>query len=150
MRFHSPDLEGTRAAARALGEAVVDRRYDLFERFNLNRQNTYYYVFNGFVVLLAPFAVAAVLELFGGWLGFLRGLTLFVGVVLSWAAATTGFGSVIITRGGGLMRDFRGFRRKRSVPLDDLRSGMEPEADDDAAAGAGAEGSDDDDEVEDG
>lgn len=138
------------AVARALGEAVVDRRYDLFERFNLNRQNTYYYVFNGFVVLLAPFAAAAVLELFGGWLGFLRGLTLFVGVVLTWVAATTGFGSVIITRGGGLMRDFRGFRRKRSVPLDDVRSGMEAEADDDAVAGAGAEGSDDDDEVENG
>lgn len=137
------------AVARALGEAVVDRRYDLFERFNLNRQNTYYYVFNGFVVLLAPFAIAAVLELFGGWLGFLRGLTLFVGVVLTWAAATTGFGSVIITRGGGLMRDFRGFRRKRSVPLDDLRSDMEPEPQDDATAGADAEGADDD-EVENG
>ncbi|MGD8496603.1 MAG: polymer-forming cytoskeletal protein [Gemmatimonadales bacterium] len=138
------------AVARALGEAVVDRRYDLFERFGLNRQNTYYYVFNGFVVLLAPFAIAAVLELFGGWLGFLRGLTLFVGVVMTWAAATTGFGSVIITRGGGLMRDFRGFRRKRSVPLDDVRSEMDSESGadaSDAAAGADAEGADDDDEV---
>lgn len=138
------------AVARALGEAVVDRRYDLFERFGLNRQNTYYYVFNGFVVLLAPFAIAAVLELFGGWLGFLRGLTLFVGVVMTWAAATTGLGSVIITRGGGLMRDFRGFRRQRSVPLDDVRTGMDTEtgADaSDAAAGADAEGADDDDEV---
>lgn len=136
------------AVARALGEAVVDRRYDLFGRFGLNRQNTYYYVFNGFVVLLAPFAAAAVLELFGGWLGFLRGLTLFVGIVFTWAAATAGFGSVIITRGGGLMREFRGFRRKRSVPLEDLRPGRRPDMDD-VAAGAGAEGSEDDEEVED-
>ncbi|MFW6085542.1 MAG: hypothetical protein ACODAA_10030, partial [Gemmatimonadota bacterium] len=37
------------AAARAIGEAVVDREYELFERFDLNRQNTYYYVLNGFI-----------------------------------------------------------------------------------------------------
>lgn len=110
------------AAARGIGEAVVDRKYDLFERFDLNRQNTYYYVFNGFVVLLAPFALAAVLHLFGDWLGFLRGLSVFVGVVLTWAAATTGFGAIILTRGGGLVRDLPGFRKRRSVPLDDLRT----------------------------
>ncbi len=110
------------AAARAIGEAVVDRKYELFERFDLNRQNTYYYVFNGFVVLLAPFALAAVLHLFGDWLGFLRGLSVFVGVVLTWTAATTGFGAIILTRGGGLVRDFRGFRKRRAVPLDDLRT----------------------------
>lgn len=110
------------AAARGIGEAVVDRKYDLFERFDLNRQNTYYYVLNGFIVLLAPFALAAVLQLLGNWFGFLRGLSLFVGVVLTWAAATTGFGAIIITRGGGLVRDFRGFRKRRSVPLDDLRT----------------------------
>ncbi|HSM09776.1 MAG TPA: hypothetical protein VLA33_12290 [Gemmatimonadota bacterium] len=121
---------GYLAVARALGESVVDRRYDLFERFNLNRQNTYYYVLNGVIVLLAPFAVAAVLQLFGSMLGFLRGLTLFLAVVLTWAAATTGFGAVILTRGGGLARDLPGFRRRRSVPLDDLRA-PEPPAEDD-------------------
>lgn len=120
---------GYLAVARGLGESVVDRRYELFERFNLNRQNTYYYVLNGVIVLLAPFAIAAVLQLFGGMLGFLRGLTLFLAVVLSWAAATTGFGAVILTRGGGLARDLPSFRRKRSVPLDDLRA-PEPPADD--------------------
>jgi cytoskeletal protein CcmA (bactofilin family) len=112
---------GYLAVARGLGEVVVDRRYELFERFNLNRQNTYYYVLNGVIVLLAPFAIAAVLQLFGGVLGFLRGLTLFLAIVLTWAAATTGFGAVILTRGGGLARNFPSFRRKRSVPLDDLR-----------------------------
>jgi cytoskeletal protein CcmA (bactofilin family) len=119
---------GYLAVARGLGEVVVDRRYELFERFNLNRQNTYYYVLNGVIVLLAPFAIAAVLQLFGGMLGFLRGLALFLAVVLTWAAATTGFGAVILTRGGGLARDLPGFRRKRSVPLDDLRA-PEPPAD---------------------
>ncbi len=124
---------GYLAVARGLGESVVDRRYELFERFNLNRQNTYYYVLNGVIVLLAPFAIAAVLQLFGGVLGFLRGLTLFLAVVLTWAAATTGFGAVILTRGGGLARDLPSFRRKRSVPLDDLRA-PEPPADDVAGA----------------
>lgn len=110
------------AAARGIGEAVVDRKYDLFERYDLNRQNTYYYVLNGFIVLLAPFALAAVLQLFGSWFGVLRGLSIFVGVVLTWAAATTGFGAIILTRGGGIMRDLPGFRKRRSVPLDDLRT----------------------------
>ena len=124
------------AAARGIGEAVVDRKYDLFERFDLNRQNTYYYVLNGFIVLLAPFALAAMLHLFGNWFGFLRGLSVFVGVVLTWAAATTGFGAIIITRGGGLVRDFRGFRKRRSVPLDDLRTDIS----DPGASSAHAEG----------
>lgn len=128
---------GYLAVARGLGESVVDRRYELFERFNLNRQNTYYYVLNGVIVLLAPFAVAAVLQLFGGMLGFLRGLTIFLAVVLTWAAATTGFGAVILTRGGGLARDLPGFRRKRSVPLDDLRA-PEPPADDPTGSGDAA------------
>ncbi|MFW6039856.1 MAG: hypothetical protein ACOC9N_02130, partial [Gemmatimonadota bacterium] len=133
---------GYLAVARGLGEAVVDRRYDLFERFNLNRQNTYYYVLNGVIVLLAPFAIAALLQLFGGLLGFLRALAVFLAVVLTWAAATTGFGAVILTRGGGLARDLPGFRRKRSVPLDDLRA-PEPSGDD-AAGSDDAAGEDDD------
>jgi hypothetical protein len=137
---------GYLAVARGLGEAVVDRRYDLLERFNLNRQNTYYYVLNGVIILLAPFAIAALLQLFGGLLGFLRGLTLFLAIVLSWAAATTGFGAVIITRGGGLARDLPSFRRKRAVPLDDLRTA--PGAANDTATeptdDAGHTGADDD------
>lgn len=134
---------GYLAVARGLGEAVVDRKYDLVERFNLDRQNTYYYVLNGLLVLFLPFAVAALLQVFGGWLAFFRGLLIFLAVVLSWAAATTGFGAVILTRGGGLMRDFPSFRRKRSVPLDDLRPRPDPEAPD-ANATRG-----DDDEVDD-
>ena len=133
---------GYLAVARGLGEVVVDRRYELFERFNLNRQNTYYYVLNGIIVLLAPFAIAAVLQLFGGVLGFLRGLTLFLAIVLTWAAATTGFGAVILTRGGGLARNFPSFRRKRAVPLDDLRT-TGPPPDDPTDGSDGVEEEDD-------
>lgn len=104
---------GYLAVARSIGEAVVDRRYATFERFNLNRSNTYYYVLNGLIVLLSPFALGWVLHLLGGWLGFVQGLAFFLGVVLTWAAATTGFGAVILTRGGGLARGFPNFRRGR-------------------------------------
>ena len=110
---------GYLAVARATGEALVDRRYPLLDRFNLNRANTYYYVFNGLLLLLAPFAVASVLHLLGSWAGFIRGLIVFVGVVLSWAAATTGLGAVILTRGGG-SGDSRGFRRSPREFFKDL------------------------------
>jgi hypothetical protein len=107
------------AVARATGEAMVDRRYPLLDRFNLNRSNTYYYVFNGLLLLLAPFAIASALHVLGDWLGFLRGLIAFVGVVLTWAAATTGLGAVILTRGGST-GPFKGFRRSPKDFFEDL------------------------------
>ncbi|TFG66951.1 MAG: polymer-forming cytoskeletal protein [Gemmatimonadales bacterium] len=110
---------GYLAVARATGEALVDRQYPLFERFNLNRANTYYYVFNGLLLFMAPFAIASVLHLLGGWAGFIRGLIVFVGVVLSWAAATTGLGAVILTR-GGRSGDFGGFRRSPKDFFEDM------------------------------
>ncbi|HEY0305045.1 MAG TPA: hypothetical protein VGC44_08725, partial [Longimicrobiales bacterium] len=36
----------------------------------------------------------------GPWLDFIKGLLFFFGVVLTWAAATVGFGAVLISRGG--------------------------------------------------
>ena len=55
---------------------------------------------SGLAVLLIPFALAAALQLFGGWLSFLRGLTIFVAVVGTWVAITSGLGAVILARGG--------------------------------------------------
>ncbi len=117
------------AVARATGEALVDRRYPLFDRFNLNRANTYYYVFNGLLLLLAPFAVASALHLLGGWAGFIRGFVGFVAIVLSWAAATTGLGAVILTRGGGSGQS-RGFRRSPRDFFSDLNLDTPGTADD--------------------
>jgi len=102
------------AVARATGEALVDRQYPLLERFNLNRSNTYYYVLNGLLLLLAPFAVASALYLLGGWAGFIRGMIVFAGCVLSWAAATTGLGAVILTRGGGSGGSWRSRRSPKA------------------------------------
>jgi hypothetical protein len=88
------------AAAHAVGETLSLRRYDWIERLQLHRSNSYWYVAAGLVALLAPFAVGSVLYLFGGMLGFLRGLTFFAAGVLTWAAFSTGFGALLLSRGG--------------------------------------------------
>jgi hypothetical protein len=128
------------AVARATGEALVDRQYPLFERFNLNRSNTYYYVLNGLLLLLAPFAIASALYLLGGWAGFIRGMIVFAGCVLSWAAATTGLGAVILTRGGGSGGSWRS-RRSPKAFFEDFEL--------DAPAATSGAAKADDDEVDD-
>ena len=92
---------GYLAVAHAVGEAVQEQRFDWMDRFNLRRASSYHYVFNGLLFLLAPFAIGSVLYLLGGMLGFIRGLMFFAATVLTWAAVTTGFGAIILTRGGG-------------------------------------------------
>ncbi len=124
---------GYLAVARATGEALVDRQYPFFDQLNLNRSNTYYYVFNGLILLMAPFAIASVLHLLGGWAGFIRGFLMFSGIVLSWAAATTGLGAVILTR-GGRSGDFGGFRRSPKNFFRDMNLDT-PAAPDSAEAG---------------
>jgi hypothetical protein len=93
---------GYLAVAHAVGERIQEQRFDWMERFNdLKGSSSYHYVFKGLVFLLAPFAIASALYLLGGMLGFVRGLMFFAATVLTWAAVTTGFGAIIITRGGG-------------------------------------------------
>lgn len=93
-------LAGYLASAHAVGEIFAARRwrYEWIER--LRRSNSYYYVLSGLALLLLPFAIEAALWIFGGLAGFLRGLAAFVACVLTWLAATTGFGAVLLSRGG--------------------------------------------------
>ncbi|MFQ5745892.1 MAG: hypothetical protein ACE5HF_01575 [Gemmatimonadota bacterium] len=93
-------LGGYLAVAHAAGEIVALQRYTWIERLRLRRSNSYYYVLSGLVVLLGPLLVGSLLYLFGGLLGFVRGLTFFAGGVLTWAAFTSGFGAVILSRAG--------------------------------------------------
>ena len=88
------------AAAHATGEEFGLRRYDWVERLNLRRSNSYWYVWTGLVLLLAPFAVGSAMYLFGGMLGFIRGLVFFAGGVITWAAITTGLGAIFLSRVG--------------------------------------------------
>ena len=93
-------IGGYLAVAHAAGEILAARRFrsELLER--LRRSNSYYYVLSGLAFLLIPFALVSVLWVFGGPLSFLRGLTMFVACVITWAATTLGFGAVILSRGG--------------------------------------------------
>ncbi|MFQ5890121.1 MAG: hypothetical protein ACE5JR_08715 [Gemmatimonadota bacterium] len=93
-------LVGYLAVAHAAGETIALHRYRWFDRLKLRRSNSYYYTLSGLVFLLAPFALGAILHVFGGLLGVLRGLTIFAAVVFTWVALTSGFGAVILTRGG--------------------------------------------------
>jgi hypothetical protein len=87
-------------AAHAVGETLSLRRYDWIERLQLRRSNSYWYVVTGLAVLLAPFALGSVLHVFGGLLGFLRGLAFFAAGVLTWAAVSTGIGALLLSRAG--------------------------------------------------
>lgn len=89
---------GYLAVAHATGEALAGLRYEGLAW--LRRSNSYYYVLSGLAALLGLFAVAAVLEVFGGLLNFLQGLAIVVGVALTWFAISTGFGAVILSRAG--------------------------------------------------
>ncbi len=91
---------GYLAIAHSAGEVLSLRRYEWYERLRLRRANSYWYVFTGLAVLLAPFAIGSALYLFGGLLGFLRGLTFFAAGVLTWAATTAGLGALLLSRAG--------------------------------------------------
>jgi hypothetical protein len=91
-------LLGYLAVAHGVGEALAEKRFYGGDWFS--RANSYYYLLTGLGLLLVLFIAANVIEMAGPWLGFIQGILVFLGVVLTWAAATTGFGAVLITRAG--------------------------------------------------
>lgn len=91
---------GYLAVAHGAGEMFAQRRYRYEWLERLRRSNSYYYVLSGLVLLLIPFVLASALWVFGGWLGFLRGLVVFVAYVATWVLCTSGFGAVLLTRVG--------------------------------------------------
>jgi hypothetical protein len=86
------------ALAHAAGEAVAQRRYRDREWFQ--RANSYYFIASGLLLLLAFFLAANVVQMAGPWLGFVRGMLNFFGVVVTTVVVLTGFGAVLISRGG--------------------------------------------------
>ncbi|MGH7471247.1 MAG: hypothetical protein ACRENP_25135 [Longimicrobiales bacterium] len=89
---------GYLAVAHAAGEAFAERRFYGGDWFS--RANSYYYLLTGLGLLLVLFLASHVVQMAGPWLGFIHNILMFLGVVLTWAAATTGFGAVLITRAG--------------------------------------------------
>lgn len=91
-------LLGYLGVAHAAGKLLAERRLSGGDWFS--RGNSYYFVLTGVGLLLAPFLAGHVIQMAGPWLGFMRGLLMFVAVVLTWFALTTGLGAVLLTRFG--------------------------------------------------
>ena len=91
-------LLGYIAVAHAAGESWAERNYYGSDWFR--RGNSYYFIMTGFMLLGALFFAGNVVHMAGRWLDFIKHLLFFFGVVLTWAAATVGFGAVLISRGG--------------------------------------------------
>ena len=91
-------LLGYIAVAHAAGESWAERNYYGSDWFR--RGNSYYFIMTGFMLLGALFFAGNVVHMAGRWLDFSKHLLFFFGVVLTWAAATVGFGAVLISRGG--------------------------------------------------
>lgn len=91
-------LLGYLGVAHAAGEAFAERRFSGEEWYR--KGNSYYFLLAGLGLLLALFLGAHILELTGPLLGFLQGILMFLGVVLTWAVSTIGLGAVLISRAG--------------------------------------------------
>ena len=86
---------GVVAVAHAIGERTAEQSGS----FASVRRNAYSYTFTGIGILLAPLFAAHLLEL-TGFLGWLGDLVELLGMLILWAAATLGFGAVVLTRAG--------------------------------------------------
>jgi hypothetical protein len=93
---------GLVAAAHAIGERTAEQR----DSFDLRYRNAYSYMFTGLAMLLAPLLAAHLLGM-TGFLGFVSTLLKFLTGAVIWAAATAGFGAVLLSR-GGTRRTFAG------------------------------------------
>ena len=89
---------GFLGVAHAAGESWAERNYYGSDWFR--RGNSYYFMMTGLMLLGALFFAGNIVHMAGPWLDFIKGLLFFFGVVLTWAAATVGFGAVLISRGG--------------------------------------------------
>lgn len=91
-------LLGFLGVAHSAGEAWAERQYNGGEWFS--RANSYYFMAAGLALMSVLFIAANVITMAGPWLGFLNNILNFLGVVVTWAAATIGLGAVLISRGG--------------------------------------------------
>jgi hypothetical protein len=84
--------------AHAAGESWAERKYAGAEW--VSRANSYYFIATGLALMSSLFIAAHVITMAGPWLGFINNILNFFGIMLTWAAITTGFGAVLISRGG--------------------------------------------------
>ncbi len=108
-------LFGYLAVGHAAGEALAERRLEGSDWFS--RGNSYYYLMTGLGLLLALFVAGHVVQIAGPWLGFVRGILMFLGGVLTWAALTIGFGAILLSRGGTRPLARRSGLESEEIPL---------------------------------
>jgi hypothetical protein len=89
---------GFLGVAHAAGESWAERRYYGSEWFS--RANSYFFMVTGLALLASLFIAAHIITMAGPWLGFINNILNFFGIMVTWAAATIGFGAVLISRGG--------------------------------------------------
>jgi len=94
-------LGGYLAVAHAVGETFTRRR--MANGAFVSSPNSYGYVFTGLVGLLGLWAAAALV----GWSGPVVLIFRLAAVLVTWVAATTGFGAVLLSR-AGLRETFAG------------------------------------------
>jgi cytoskeletal protein CcmA (bactofilin family) len=99
-------LLGYLAVARNVGEWLADSGYRYTDW--IRKSSPVYLVFGGLVGLTAFFIAANVLSVVP-FVGFLRGILTFAGMLVTVAAALVGFGAVLLTRAG---------RRREYYPAD--------------------------------
>jgi len=87
-------LGGYLAVAHAVGETVTRRR--MANGAFVRSPNSYGYIFTGLTGLLGLWAAAALF----GWIGPVVALFKVAAVLVTWVAATTGFGAVLLSRAG--------------------------------------------------
>jgi hypothetical protein len=126
-------LFGYLAVAKNAGEWLADSGYAWTDW--IRKSNPVHAIVGGLIGLMLAFAAAHVLSILP-FFGFLSGLLVFVGCVITFAAVQIGFGAVLLTRGG---------RRREHWSLDPEEAwaaamDIDPDLEDDIATGAGSTG----------
>jgi hypothetical protein len=98
VAFAAALMLGYLGVAHAAGEAMAQRRFYVNDWFE--RGNSYYFLLTGLGLLLAFFLAAQVVRMAGPWATLLQGLLMFIGGAITFFAICTGFGAVLLSRGG--------------------------------------------------
>jgi hypothetical protein len=93
-------LLGYLGVAHAAGEAFAERRFYVTDWFQ--RGNSYYFLLSGIGILLALFLASQVVHMAGPWLRAINAILIFLGFMSTLTVVVTGFGAVLISRGGKL------------------------------------------------
>jgi hypothetical protein len=116
-------LLGYISVAHAAGENLTRHRFAWPSR--MRRSNSYYYVLNGFGVLLALFAGAAITQMAAPLLGWAHDLLIVSAWILTWVAATSGLGAALLSR-AGTQRKYARPGELPELPADTFTRDMPP------------------------